>query len=177
MEFNKIFGAAILGVLVAWLAGFSADKIVAPEHLSEPVYKVATLVSPAQAAEAAAPVALEPIAPLLAAANVANGEKLVKACAACHSFDKGGPNKVGPNLWNVVGNHRAHLGDGFAYSAAMKAQADQKWDYESLNAFLNKPKDVVPGTKMAYAGMKKPTDRADVIAYLRSLADSPVALP
>jgi len=119
---------------------------------------------------------LEPVAPLLASADLANGEKLSKACAACHSFDKGGPNKVGPNLWNIVGAKHAHA-EGFAYSDAIAAMADKPWSYEELNAFLAAPKVYAPGTKMGYAGMKKVEDRADLIAWLRSLSDSPQPLP
>lgn len=197
LNMSKFVGGLALGVVLAFLSAFAADQLVATKPLAASVYKVAGLAvaSPAQAEEAkpaaaaeaapaaeaeaapaAAEAALEPVGPLLAKANAANGEKLAKVCATCHTFVKDGANKVGPNLYGIVGNHRAHL-DGFAYSAAMKAQSGEKWDYESLNKYLNKPKDVVPGTKMAYAGMKKASDRADVIAYLRTLADSPVALP
>lgn len=204
LNMSKFVGGLALGVVLAFVSAFAADQLVATKPLAASVYKVAGLAvaSPAQAEEAkpataaeaapagdaaapaataeaapaAAEAALEPVGPLLAKANAANGEKLAKVCATCHTFVKDGANKVGPNLYGIVGNHRAHL-DGFAYSAAMKAQSGEKWDYESLNKYLNKPKDVVPGTKMAFAGLKKASDRADVIAYLRTLADSPVALP
>lgn len=176
-ELNKVFGAVVLALLVGWLSGFAAEKVVAPEHLKENVYKVEGVVAASSSTPAAAPAEAADIKPLLAAADVAKGESLTKACAACHSFTKGGPNKVGPNLWGIVGNHHAHLGDAFAYSAAMKAASAQKWDYDALNKFLFNPKTALPGTKMAYAGIKKDEDRAAVIAYLRTLADSPEALP
>lgn len=112
---------------------------------------------------------------LLAAASVESGEKLAKKCAACHTFEQGGANKVGPNLWNIVNAHKAHI-SGFAYSQAMM-DAGGNWDYEALYHFLEKPSGYIKGTKMAFAGLKKPEQRADMIAYLRSLSDSPASLP
>ena len=113
---------------------------------------------------------------LIKSADVAAGEKIAKRCAICHTFDKGAPNKVWPNLWNVVGGPHAHKED-FKYSDAMMALHDKPWTYEDLDAFLASPKDYAPGTKMAFAGLKKAEDRAAVIAYLRSLSDSPQPLP
>jgi cytochrome c len=117
----------------------------------------------------------EPILALLASADVEAGIKTAKKCTACHVFDKGGKNKVGPGLWNIVNADKANV-DGFIYSAAL-AEMDGGWDYQALNAFLYKPKAYVAGTKMNFAGLKKPQDRANIIAYLRSLAEAPVALP
>lgn len=175
MEFNKIVGAGLLAVLIAWLAGFAADKLVKPEMLEEAAFKIEGVVSTAHAAEATAPAAeaaapaaeLPPIAPLLAAADPAKGQQLAKACAACHDFTKDGPNKVGPNLWGVVGRARGAVA-GYAYSAGMKTVGGE-WTVEHLNAYLVKPREAVPGTKMAYPGMAKPEDRAAVIAFLQSL--------
>lgn len=98
---------------------------------------------------------------------MAKGEKLSKACMACHSFDKGGPNKIGPNLWGIYNDKIAHL-DNYAYSDAM-ANFGGQWDIEALNAFLWKPKKYMPGTKMNYIGMKKAEDRAAIVKYLQSL--------
>ncbi|MBM3488587.1 MAG: cytochrome c family protein, partial [Alphaproteobacteria bacterium] len=123
--------------------------------------------------EPAAPPA--PIAPLLAAANLAEGEKLAKKCATCHAFEKGGKSKVGPPLWGVLNAKKGYT-DGFAYSKNLKEKAGQ-WGFEELNAFILDPKAYVPGTKMAFAGIKKAEERADLILYLRSLADTPAALP
>ena len=178
MEFNKIVGAGLLAVLIAWLAGFAADKLVKPEMLEEAAFKIEGVISTAHAAEATAPAAEAAAAaqetampltrgPLLAAADPTKGQQLAKACAACHDFTKGGPNKVGPNLWDIVGRARGTVA-GYAYSASMKTVGGE-WTVEHLNAYLAKPRQAVPGNKMAYAGMAKPEDRAAVIAYLQSL--------
>ncbi len=169
MEFNKIMGAAIMALLIAMLAGFFADKIVAPQQLAENVYKVEGVAAATISGEAAAPVLAADISALFATADVARGETLAKACAACHSFNNGGPNKVGPNLWGIVGSHHARLGDAYAYSAAMKASSDKIWNNEGLNQYLFNPRQAVPGTKMAFAGIKNDQDRASVIAYLNTL--------
>ena len=112
---------------------------------------------------------------LLAGADMDAGRKGFKKCKACHTVDEGGKNKVGPNLWNVVGADKAAHAD-FRYSDALLAM-DGNWTYESLDAFLHKPKDYAPGTKMAFAGLKKPRDRAAMILYLRSLSSDPKPLP
>lgn len=175
-ESNKILGAVLLALLVAMLSSFTAELMVEPEPLEKPAYVVAGVGEEGGHETAAAPAAAEPVATLLAKADVAKGQALAKACAACHDFTKGGPNKVGPNLYGIVGAHHAHA-DGFAYSDGMKAKSGETWDYEALNAFLFKPKNAVPGTKMAFAGLPKTQDRADLIAWLRTLADSPKPLP
>jgi len=174
-EFNKIFMAVLVGLLIAMLTGFIANKLVVPEQLAESVYKVDTTAVAAAPVEEA-PTGPEPVTPLLAAANAEAGQKLSRACAACHTFEQGGANKVGPNLWNIVNAPHAHI-EGFAYSSAMAALSDKPWDYEALNAFLANPKQAVPGTKMNYAGLKKPEDRANLIAWLRTLSDNPAPLP
>jgi cytochrome c len=112
---------------------------------------------------------------LLAAASAENGQKIAKKCLACHTFEKGGINKVGPNLHNVVGaNKGAHT--GFAYSPAM-SEAGGTWDHEALFAFLKSPKKYIKGTKMAFAGLRKPEDLADMVAYLRQQTENPPAIP
>ena len=123
-------------------------------------------------AEAAPPVE---IASLIAGADTARGVKVFKKCKACHTVDKGGKNKIGPNLWDVV-NSEAGKRAGFSYSKAMLAKGGT-WNYDNLGGFLAKPKAWLPGTKMAFAGLKKARDRASVIAYLRTLSDSPAPLP
>lgn len=122
-----------------------------------------------------AEVVVAPIGQRLATANAEAGLKAAKPCLACHTFDQGGPNKVGPNLYEVV-NRDVGKHEGFAYSPAMAAFGG-KWDFERLDTYLTNPKGVVPGTKMAFAGIKKPDDRANLIMYLRSLAAAPAPLP
>lgn len=176
MEWNKIFGAVLLAGLIAMLTGFASKVLVHSKPLEKSVYVVATSEGAAPAADkAAAPTGPAPIAPLLAAASPENGQKVAKACAACHSFDKGGANKVGPNLYGTVGAPKGHI-QGFSYSDAL-VKTGGSWTYDELNKFLYDPKGYAPGTKMTFAGLKKDEDRAAVIAYLRSLADSPQPLP
>ena len=112
---------------------------------------------------------------LLANASAERGQQGTRVCMACHSFEQGGPNKIGPGLWDVVGREIASH-EGFSYSSALSEKAGA-WDYESLDAYLMDPRSWAPGTKMAFAGVKKPEDRADVILYLRSLSEDPEALP
>lgn len=178
MEMNKILAAGLLAGVIAMLSGLIADLLFhQPDRLEQNAYVIAVDGAETAAAEPAAAdePALEPIGPLLASADIAGGESVSKKCTACHSFDNGGPNKVGPNLWNIVGASKAHI-DGFNYSNAMAA-FEGEWSFEALNAFLANPKGYMPGTKMAFAGLKRESERADLIAWLRTLSDNPVPLP
>lgn len=174
MEFNKVFAAILVAGIIAMFAGFVAEKLTNPHPLKENAFKIEGV----EVAGGGAKVEkmAEPIMAMLASADVARGQKLSKACAACHSFDKGGNNGVGPNLYGVVGaKKQAHA--GFTYSGVMNSQGVDYWTYDSLNKFLWKPKKYAPGTKMNYVGIKKPEDRAAMIAWLRTLSDSPKAFP
>ena len=177
LETNKI-AAAVLGAGIIYMgSGFVAELLYKPQNLEKNSYVVDLGDTGATAAPVAEePKALELIAPLLAAASVEKGAKLFKKCSACHSVDDGGPNKIGPNLWSTVGRTKASH-SGYRYSSALTGMGDQAWDYEALNAFLYKPKEYAPGTKMSFAGIKKAGQRADLIAYLRAQASEPVALP
>lgn len=174
-ELNKIAGAGLGMLLLAVGSGFVSELIYSPKPAGNAGY---ALPEPApEAAGGAAPEAAkaEPLPVRLASASLEKGTSAAKKCAACHSFEKGGPNKVGPHLWGVVDRQRAHEG-GFEYSAALKEKGGT-WTYDELDHFLANPKGYVPGTKMAFAGIQAPQERADVIVYLRSLADTPAPLP
>jgi cytochrome c len=175
MEFNKIFAAILVAGIVAMLAGFVAEQFTHKKPLEEEAYVIEVADAPAGGHGEAAPSGPEPINAMLASASVDKGAALSKACAACHDFTKGGANRVGPGLWNVV-NRDIGSHEGFAYSSEL-ADASGAWTYDHLNAFLYKPKEAHPGTKMNYIGMKKTQDRADLVAWLRTLSDSPAALP
>jgi cytochrome c len=173
-EVNKILGAILGTCLFTLSLNIIAGGIFTPKAPAKPGYEIAVPDTPAGGAQAAVPPA-EPIANRLASADLKKGELAAKKCVACHSFEKGGANKVGPNLYNVVGGPKAHA-QGFSYSAGMK-QAGGNWDVESLDKFLANPKAEVKNTSMTFVGIRRPDERADVIAYLNSLSDSPKPLP
>jgi len=177
-ELNKYAGAVLSALLTMTVIGFIGNAIVSPHHLEENAYPVQVAEQqPAQTQQAAAPAAVEPITPLLASADVKAGQAVAKQCMACHTFEKGGPNRVGPNLWGVVGGPKTHM-QGFNYSPAMQGFAGKgPWTYEELNKFLFDPKADVPGTRMTFAGVKKTQDRANLIAWMRLQADNPIPLP
>lgn len=173
-ELNKIMGAVLATCLFVLSMNIIAGAVFTPHAPAKPGFIVEVPETPAAGAQAALPPA-EPIDVRLAKADVAKGELAAKTCLACHSFEKGGPNKVGPNLFNTVLNKRAHIA-GFSYSAGMKDKGGT-WDFESLDKFLTNPRGEVKGTSMTFAGVKRPDQRADIIAYLNSLSDSPKPLP
>jgi cytochrome c len=174
-ELNKIMGAVLGTLLILLSLNIFADSIFAPYKPAKPGFEIAVAESGGGAAVAAPAEKEVPIAELLASANVEKGAAVSKKCVACHEFKKGGPNKVGPDLFGVVGRERAHH-EGFSYSAGMKAKPG-KWTFEDLNHFLTNPRGFIPGTAMAFAGISKATERADLIAYLNTLSDSPLPLP
>ena len=118
---------------------------------------------------------IEPVSQLLAKADIAAGEAVAKRCTSCHTFTKGGANKIGPNLWNIVNNKVGHM-DGFAYSQALLG-LNKNWGYEELNQFLFSPKGFAGNTKMSFAGIKKLQERVNLIAWLRLQSDNPPPLP
>lgn len=178
LENNKILAAILVAGITAMMAGFVANKLVHPHELEKSVLDIDTSALESAQSGAAAPTGPEPVLALLAGADIARGQGLAKTCLACHTFDQGGANKIGPNLYNIVNSPKAHIKE-FAYSATITDMAakGERWNFQSLNAFLWKPNTYAKGTKMVFPGLKKLQDRADVIAYLRSLSASPAAMP
>jgi cytochrome c len=174
-EANKIAGAILAAMILAMVSGIIANMLVHPKPLEKAAYEIAGAAETASPSAASAPAGPEPIAPLLATADPAAGKDKAKICLTCHSFDKGGPNKIGPNLYGVVGDEIAHDRGGFAFSDVLKAKGGT-WTVDTLNEWLWKPQSFARGTKMTFIGLPKPQDRANVIAYLNSLSDSPKPL-
>ena len=174
-ELNKILGALLGTCLLLLSLNIAAGAIFAPHKPAKPGYDIAVPETPAGGAPAGPAEPAKPIAELLASSDPAKGENAAKKCLACHTFNKGGPNKVGPNLWGVVNRPKGTEG-GFNYSAAMKAKGGQ-WTYDDLNTYLTNPKAFVPGTNMQFAGLSRGSERADLINYLHTLADNPGPLP
>ena len=174
-ELNKILGAVLGTCLILLVTSFAASALFAPNKPEKPGFEIAVKEEAAGGEKAAAAAPSEPIEKLLQTASVQKGEQAAKKCAACHDFTKGGPNKVGPNLFGIVGDKKGE-GRGFNFSAAMKGKGGT-WTIDDLNKFIDNPKGFVPGTAMGFAGIQKDSERADVIAYLNSLSDSPAPLP
>jgi cytochrome c len=175
MESNKFYAAILVAGILAMIAIIGSGMLVAPVKLASPAYPIEGVVVEAAPSASDKPAEIAPISGLLATADVDHGAKVAKQCQACHNFAKGGPNQVGPNMWGVVGGPHAHM-PNFSYSEAMK-NFPGTWDYESINKMIAGPAAYLPGTKMAFAGLKKQQDRVDVIAWLRLQSDNPVPLP
>jgi cytochrome c len=174
-ELNKILGAILGTCLVVLATSFAAGAIFSPKKPEKPGFEIAVKAEAAPGKEAA-PAPAVPIEKLLQTASVEKGQAAAKKCQACHTFEKGGPNRVGPNLYGIVGDKRGVDRNGFNFSAAMKAKGGT-WTYEDLNKFIDNPKGFIPGTAMGFAGIQKDSERADVIDYLHTLSDNPVPLP
>ena len=178
-EWNKIAGAVLGTLIFVLVLGILADAVYEPHQPAQPGYTVPGVAQTASAPAKPAAPAEEPLpdfAKVIPAASVANGQKVSHYCAQCHDWSKGGPNRIGPNLWNILGSARGEDRGGFAFSSAMKAKGGT-WTYAELFRFLKNPQGYISGTKMTFAGVSSVQDRIDLIAYIRTWADSPAPLP
>jgi cytochrome c len=176
-EFNKVAGAVLASLLILLGVGmFLVPSLYAPTEPEQKAFIVEGVEEEGAVGAGAAEAPVEqPIEALIAVATADRGERVARRCVACHTFDDGGDNKIGPNLWNVMGGKKAHL-DNFNYSAAMASKAGE-WNWETMDAFLKKPNDYIPGTIMSFAGLNKPEDRAAIMVYLAAQAPTPYAKP
>ena len=175
VEINKLILAVLTTLLVVLLIGNVVNELTHKEPLERNAYVVIVSDEPAAAAPVEAAPELASVTPLLASADPAAGEKAAKRCTTCHTFNDGGANRIGPNLWGVVGNDKGSA-DGYKYSDAI-GEAGGAWSYDDLNAFLANPKGFIKGTKMGFAGVKSVQDRAAIIAYMRQQSANPPPLP
>jgi cytochrome c len=175
-ELNKILGALLGTCLILLALSIGAGAIFSPDKPGKPGFEIAVKEAAPGGGAGEKKEPSQPIEALLASASVEKGQATAKQCQACHTFEKGGPNRVGPNLWNIVNDKRGEDRGGFNFSAAMKAKGGT-WTYEELDKFLTNPRGYIPGTNMTFAGLTRDQQRADVIAYLRTLADNPAPLP
>jgi cytochrome c len=169
-EWNKVIASVLTAMIVAMVTGIVAQSIVHPVRLEKAAFLPPGAEGETGAAPeaAAAPAKPEPID--MSKADPKHGEQVAKVCLQCHTFGKGEPNKIGPNLFGVVGdNENIATVPGYTFSSALSADKDKKWDPDELNVWLWHPQDFAKGTKMTFAGLPKAQDRADVIAYLQSL--------
>lgn len=177
-ELNKIVGGLLAAVFVVFSIGLISDAIFHEEVPEQAGFVIEVAEEDEGGAAGGGEAETVSIATLMASADASAGENVFKKCASCHSIDEGGANKVGPNLYGIVGGPIAAR-DGFSYSEALTTYAGEvgEWDFEPLNAFLLKPKDEVPGTAMGFAGLKKDSDRANLIAWMNEQSSSPKPLP
>jgi cytochrome c len=174
-EFNKIAAAILAGGLIIMVLNELATLTIHPTYPETPAYVIDT--GDVGSSEVASKDVVEgpSLGALLATADIGKGEKAFKKCAACHTVEEGGPNKIGPNLHAIL-NRDKGIGDGFSYSSALVNKGGN-WGYSDLDEFIKKPSTYIKGTKMSFAGVRKAEERAHLIAYLRSLGTQDVPLP
>jgi cytochrome c len=173
-ELNKILGAVLGTCLFLMALNIGAGAVFSPEKPAKPGFDIVVPETKPSGGQPQKPPQDPPLADLVANANVERGQKSAQKCAACHTFAKDGKNGIGPDLWGVVGRPRASE-PGFNYSAAMKAKGGT-WTPDELYRFLKSPREYIPGTAMTFIGLPRPSERADVIAYLNTLTDNPQPL-
>mgnify|MGYP006089414459 CR=1 FL=1 len=175
-ELNKIIAAILMVALLVIGLGKITDSVFHVKKPENPGYKVEVEnQSTTSTSEVAAAEIKIDMGALMAQGDAESGKKIFKKCAACHSINKGGGNKIGPALYNVVGRKVGGV-EGYKYSKAL-ASYGKEWTFEELNGFLKKPASYLRGTKMSYAGLRKEIDRASIIKYLNQSGDSPKPLP
>ncbi len=176
-EWNKIAGAVLGTLIFVLVIGIVSDAIYEVPKPAKPAYIVEGVATTATSATPAAP-AEEPLpdfGTVLPTADTAKGQQVATQCEQCHDISKGGPNKIGPELWGVIGRPRATEA-GFSYSTAMASNHDP-WTFEKLFRYLKSPQAVVPGTKMSFAGLRSAQQRIDLLAWLRTKSDNPAPIP
>ena len=171
---NKIIVSIVFAVILIIGINKIADSIYYVEKPEKSSYQVASVTTVASTTSAETSSETGNIMVLFASTSAAEGAKVFKKCAACHSIAEGGKNKIGPALWGVLGRQAGSLPD-YKYSKAMAAYG-KKWSFEEMNGFLIKPKDWIKGTKMSYAGLKSEKERAAVILYMNENTNSPLPI-
>ena len=170
-RFNTIAGWVLFAGIVALGSSIVAGEYFHSERPEKMGYPIAGVQEEGERGAAAE----QPIEFYLANADPAKGAQVFNKCMACHNADKGGANQLGPNLWGVLGEPIGQ-GKGFAFSDAL-AKKGGSWNWDNLGQWLTSPKAFAPGTKMTFAGLGNPQDRANVIAFLNTKSDSPLPLP
>lgn len=174
-EFNKIAAAILMGGLIIMVLNELATLAIHPTYPETPAYVIDT--GDVASSEVASNDVVEgpSLAALLATADIGKGEKAFRKCAACHTVEEGGANKIGPNLYAILNKDKGAV-DGFSYSSALVNKGGN-WGYSNLDEFIKKPSTYIKGTKMSFAGIRKADERANLIAYLRSIGSQDVPLP
>ena len=174
---NKIIVSIGLAIILIFGINKITDAIYYVEKPEKSAYQIDALVSATNTAVTGASAASSEstnIMALFASTSSADGAKIFKKCAACHSISQSGGNKIGPALWGVLGRKAGSVSD-YKYSKAIVAHG-KPWSFEEMNGFLLKPKDWIKGTKMSFAGLKKANERAAVILYMNENTDNPLPL-
>ncbi|MCH2037232.1 MAG: cytochrome c family protein [Rickettsiales bacterium] len=175
LEFNKLMAAVLIAGLLAIASGKLSGLFYSEGEAQKRGYEIAVADDDDASKKEEPKEEVIDIAALMKEASAEKGKKIAKRCVSCHAFEQDGKNKIGPKLWNVLGSQKAAV-DGYKYSAALTEMKGQ-WGYDEMFAFLKAPKKYVPGTKMNFAGLRKPKDIANLVAYMREYSETPLPLP